>query len=102
MAKEAADIILTDDNFYTIVKAVMYGRSIYESIARFLQFQLTGNAVAVTVTLIAVATVNDAPIKVWTGSILTLAVARFGLVPGYPIPMDEHDRRYHLSLIPSE
>ena len=49
MAKEASDIILTDDNFTSIVKAVMWGRNVYDSIAKFLQFQLTVNVVAVIV-----------------------------------------------------
>ena len=52
MAKEASDIILTDDNFTSIVKAVTWGRNVYDSIAKFLQFQLTVNAVAVTVAFI--------------------------------------------------
>jgi len=52
VAKEASDIILTDDNFTSIVKAVMWGRNVYDSIAKFLQFQLTVNAVAVTVAFI--------------------------------------------------
>ncbi|GMT07576.1 hypothetical protein PENTCL1PPCAC_29750, partial [Pristionchus entomophagus] len=38
VAKEASDIILTDDNFTSIVKAVMWGRNVYDSIAKFLQF----------------------------------------------------------------
>lgn len=38
MAKEAADIILLDDNFRSIVRAVMWGRNIYDNIRRFLQF----------------------------------------------------------------
>ena len=49
VAKEASDIILTDDNFSSIVKAVMWGRNVYDSIAKFLQFQLTVNVVAVIV-----------------------------------------------------
>lgn len=49
VAKEASDIILTDDNFSSIVKAVMWGRNVYDSISKFLQFQLTVNMVAVTV-----------------------------------------------------
>jgi len=49
VAKEASDIILTDDNFKSIVKAVMWGRNVYDSIAKFLQFQLTVNVVAVIV-----------------------------------------------------
>ena len=46
VAKEASDIILTDDNFSSIVKAVMWGRNGYDAIAKFLQFQLTVNFVA--------------------------------------------------------
>jgi Ca2+ transporting ATPase len=46
VAKEASDIILTDDNFSSIVKAVMWGRNVYDAIAKFLQFQLTANVVA--------------------------------------------------------
>jgi len=49
VAKEASDIILTDDNFTSIVKAVMWGRNVYDSIAKFLQFQLTVNCVAIIV-----------------------------------------------------
>ncbi|NXW02027.1 AT2B2 ATPase, partial [Fregetta grallaria] len=49
VAKEASDIILTDDNFSSIVKAVMWGRNVYDSISKFLQFQLTVNIVAVIV-----------------------------------------------------
>lgn len=52
VAKEASDIILTDDNFSSIVKAVMWGRNVYDSIAKFLQFQLTVNVVAVIVAFI--------------------------------------------------
>ena len=54
IAKEAADIILTDDNFNSIVKAVMWGRNVYDSIAKFLQFQLTVNIVAVLCEFIGV------------------------------------------------
>lgn len=38
VAKDASDIILTDDNFSSIVKAVLWGRNIYDSIRKFLQF----------------------------------------------------------------
>lgn len=46
VAKAASDIILLDDNFSTIVKAIMWGRNVYDSIRKFLQFQLTVNLVA--------------------------------------------------------
>lgn len=47
IAKEAADIILLDNNFASIVSAALWGRNVYASITRFLQFQLTTNVVAV-------------------------------------------------------
>jgi Ca2+-transporting ATPase len=43
VAKEASDIVLLDDNFYSIVKAVRWGRALYENIQKFIQFQLTIN-----------------------------------------------------------
>lgn len=64
VAKEASDIILTDDNFRSIVKAVMWGRNVYDSIAKFLQFQLTVNFVAVLVAFVGACTVQDSPLKV--------------------------------------
>jgi Ca2+ transporting ATPase len=63
VAKEASDIILTDDNFSSIVKAVMWGRNVYDSIAKFLQFQLTVNVVAVVVAFIGACAVQDSPLK---------------------------------------
>lgn len=58
VAKEASDIILTDDNFSSIVKAVMWGRNVYDSIAKFLQFQLTVNVVAVIVAFVGACTIE--------------------------------------------
>jgi len=58
VAKEASDIILTDDNFTSIVKAVMWGRNVYDSIAKFLQFQLTVNVVAVIVAFLGACFIN--------------------------------------------
>ncbi|EGR33372.1 hypothetical protein IMG5_055150 [Ichthyophthirius multifiliis] len=55
VAREAAAIILLDDNFKSIVAAVMWGRNIYDCIKKFLQFQLTVNIVAVGITLIGAA-----------------------------------------------
>ncbi|KAL7559568.1 hypothetical protein ACA910_009968 [Epithemia clementina (nom. ined.)] len=52
IAKDAADIILLDDNFASIVTAVKWGRNIYASIQKFLQFQLTVNIVAVATALV--------------------------------------------------
>lgn len=63
MAKEASDIILTDDNFTSIVKAVMWGRNVYDSISKFLQFQLTVNVVAVLTAFVSACTISDSPLK---------------------------------------
>ncbi|XP_034722942.1 plasma membrane calcium-transporting ATPase 2-like [Etheostoma cragini] len=63
VAKEASDIILTDDNFRSIVKAVMWGRNVYDSIAKFLQFQLTVNVVAVIVAFMGACITQDSPLK---------------------------------------
>ncbi|CAL8318409.1 unnamed protein product [Lota lota] len=63
VAKEASDIILTDDNFSSIVKAVMWGRNVYDSISKFLQFQLTVNVVAVIVAFSGACITQDSPLK---------------------------------------
>ena len=65
VAKEASDIILTDDNFSSIVKAVMWGRNVYDSISKFLQFQLTVNLVAIIVAFVGACVVQV------SGSLLT-------------------------------
>ncbi|KAA6398486.1 MAG: putative P-type ATPase [Streblomastix strix] len=49
VAKDAAAIIITDDNFASIVKAVMWGRNVYDSIRKFIQFQLTVNVAAIVI-----------------------------------------------------
>ena len=63
VAKEACDIILTDDNFASIVKAVKWGRNVYDSISKFLQFQLTVNVVAVLLALISAVIIGDTPLR---------------------------------------
>ncbi|KAI6194699.1 Calcium-transporting ATPase [Aphelenchoides besseyi] len=63
VAKEASDIIVTDDNFSSIVTAVMWGRNVYDSIAKFLQFQLTVNVVAVLLVFIGACAAATPPLK---------------------------------------
>jgi Ca2+-transporting ATPase len=46
VAKEASDVVLMDDNFASIVKAIVWGRTVFDCIRSFLQFQLTVNIVA--------------------------------------------------------
>jgi Ca2+ transporting ATPase len=49
VAKNASDIVLLDDNFCSVLTAVKYGRNIYDSVKKFLQFQITVNIVALFV-----------------------------------------------------
>lgn len=53
VAKEASDIIIQDDNFTSIVKAVMWGRCIFDNIRKFLQFQLTVNVAALAIAAVS-------------------------------------------------
>jgi len=53
VSKEAADIVLLDDSFSTIVRAIKWGRGIYENFQRFIQFQLTVNVVAFITVILA-------------------------------------------------
>ncbi|AEB76993.1 calcium-translocating P-type ATPase, PMCA-type [Clostridium botulinum] len=54
VSKNAADIILTDDSFGTIVKGIKWGRGIYENFQRFIQFQITVNIVAFLIAILSV------------------------------------------------
>jgi Ca2+ transporting ATPase len=59
VAQEACDIILMDDNFTSIVKAVKWGRNVYDSVGKFLQFQLTVNVVAIVVVSVGAIVLKD-------------------------------------------
>ena len=52
VAKEASDIILMDDNFASIVKAIMWGRCVNDAVRKFLQFQISVNITAVIITFV--------------------------------------------------
>jgi len=54
VSKNAADIILTDDSFGTIVKGIKWGRGIYENFQRFIQFQITVNIIAFLTAILSV------------------------------------------------
>lgn len=62
MAKEAAGIILMDDNFNSIVRAVVWGRNVYDNIRSFLQFQLTVNLVAIISAVVGAITIQQSPL----------------------------------------
>ena len=52
VAQGASDIVILDDRYSSIVKAIMWGRAVYDNIRKFLQFQLTVNVVALFLVLI--------------------------------------------------
>ncbi|MEW5311473.1 MAG: hypothetical protein WDW38_003186 [Sanguina aurantia] len=64
VAKEAADIIIMDDNFSSIVKAVLWGRSVFNNIRKFLQFQLTVNMAALIVSFVGAVVGGHEPLNV--------------------------------------
>jgi Ca2+-transporting ATPase len=55
IAKEACDIVILDDNIASMAKAVLWGRNVFQSIRKFLQFQLVVNVVAVSLNFISAA-----------------------------------------------
>ncbi|OQS03200.1 P-type ATPase (P-ATPase) Superfamily [Thraustotheca clavata] len=63
VAKDACDIILMDDNFTSIVNAVKWGRNVYDSISKFLQFQLTVNLVAITLAVLGALILEESPLS---------------------------------------
>ena len=62
-AKEASDIIILDDNFNSIVHAIKWGRSIYDNIRKFIQFQLSVNISAVLLVFVSSCVVSESPIS---------------------------------------
>ena len=63
IAKDAADVVLLDDSFSSIVTACKYGRNIYDCIRKFVQFQLTTNIVAVFMTFLGGIILKDSPLN---------------------------------------
>ena len=59
VAKEASAIILMDDNFSSIVKAIMWGRSVNDAVSKFLQFQITVNITAVILAFVSAVSSPD-------------------------------------------
>lgn len=86
VAKEASDIVITDNNFASIVKAILYGRTIFESIRKFIIFQLTMNLGAVGISLIGPFIGVENPVTVsqmlWVNIIMdTLGALAFASEP---------------------
>ena len=63
IAKDAADVVLLDDSFSSIVTACKYGRNVYDCIRKFIQFQLTTNIVAVFMTFLGGIILKDSPLN---------------------------------------
>ena len=83
VAKEAGDIVILDDNFNSISKAILYGRTIFHSIRKFIVFQLTINVSAVLISFIGPFIGIDHPLSItqmlWINLIMdTLAALAFG------------------------
>lgn len=86
VAKEASDITLTDDSFKSIASAVLWGRSIYENIQRFIIFQLTINVTALLIVFIGAVFGTELPLTVtqmlWVNLIMdTFAAAALASLP---------------------
>jgi len=64
VAQDAADILLLDDNFSSVVEACKWGRNVYDSITKFLQFQLTVNISAVSFSVLGAVTIQRVPLSV--------------------------------------
>ena len=62
IAKEASDIVIMDNNFSSLVVAIIYGRNIYDNIRKFLQFQLTVNFCACLLVFICACIGNETPL----------------------------------------
>lgn len=91
VAKEAADIVILDDNINSIGKAILYGRTIFKSIRKFIIFQLNCNVCAVGISIIGPFIGIPSPVTViqmlWINMVMdTLA----GLAFSYEPPLDEY------------
>ena len=89
VAKEACDIVIGDNNFVSIAKAILYGRTIFESIRKFIVFQLTMNLAAVGISLLGPLIGIDNPVTVtqmlWVNIIMdTLGALAFAKEPHLP------------------
>lgn len=98
VAKEASDITLLDDSFKSIATAVMWGRSLYKNIQRFVLFQLTVNFVALVVVFFGSIFGGELPLTVtqilWVNLIMdTFAAMALASLPPNPEVMKEKPRR---------
>ena len=104
VAKDAASMVLTDDNFATIIKAVESGRNIYENIKKAIQFLLAGNFAAILVVIVASLMslpVPFAPVHLLFINLLTdsLPAIALGLEPCHHDVMGEKPRPVKESIL---
>lgn len=98
VAKEASDIVILDDNFNSIDKAILYGRTIFNSIRKFIIFQLTINVAAVLISFICPLLDLASPLNViqilWVNLVMdTLAALAFGGEPALSRFMKEKPKK---------
>jgi len=94
LAKEAADIVILDDNFNSITKAVLYGRTIFKTIRKFIIFQSTINMASTLIVFVGPFLGFDFPLTLiqllWVNLVMdTLAALAFGGEPPLPRYMKE-------------
>jgi calcium-translocating P-type ATPase len=104
VAKNASDIIIMDDKFSSIVKAVLWGRSVFDNIRKFLQFQLTVNVVALTITFLSALVGYDPPLNavmmLWVNLIMdTMGALALGTEPPKKELLDRPPYKRNSSLI---
>lgn len=98
VAKEASDITLLDDSFKSIATAVMWGRSLYQNIQRFLLFQLTINVVALVIVFLGSIFGHELPLTVtqmlWVNLIMdTFAAGALASLPPNKEVMKDKPRK---------
>lgn len=104
VAKEASDIVIMDDNFSSIDKAILYGRTIFNSIRKFIIFQLTINVSAVLISFAAPLLGMESPLSIiqilWVNLVMdTLAALAFGGEPALKRYMREKPKKRDESII---
>jgi len=62
VAQNASDIVLTEDDFCSVITAIKYGRNIYDNVRKFLQFQLTVNVVAMFIVFAGALLLSEEPL----------------------------------------
>ncbi|MDR1455048.1 MAG: calcium-translocating P-type ATPase, PMCA-type [Tannerella sp.] len=98
VAKEASDITILDNSFSSISRAVMWGRSLYQNIQRFILFQMTINVAACLIVLIGAFLGTESPLTVtqmlWVNLIMdTFAALALASLPPNPKVMNEKPRK---------